>query len=113
MTKNWKKFTAGKKKNFGLKTTIYLSLGLHKDVQATEEAFSSQKRTSSTSKHEISKNFPILWVIFALLDPDRDSEYGSGSIALIESGSNTDPDPKPWCHIILMVYTVQTCGTWA
>ncbi len=29
----------------------------------------------------------LLWVIFALLDPDSDFEYGSGSIDLIESGS--------------------------
>jgi hypothetical protein len=36
---------------FKSKTTIYLSLGLH---LVTAEAFSSQKRTSSTSKHEIS-----------------------------------------------------------
>ncbi len=50
-------------------------------------------RTSSTLKHEISKKFLPLWVIFALLDPD--SEYGSGSTDLIESGSNPDPDPKP------------------
>jgi hypothetical protein len=34
-----------------------------------------------------------LWVIFALLDPDPDSEYGSGSTDPIEYGSNTDPDP--------------------
>jgi hypothetical protein len=39
--------------------------------------------------------FLLLWVIFAPLDPDLDSEYGSGSIDLIESGSNPDPDPKP------------------
>ncbi len=50
--------------------------------------------TSSTSKHEISKFFLLLWVIFALQDPDPDSEYGSGSTDLIESGSNQDP--KPW-----------------
>jgi hypothetical protein len=61
MTKNWKKIT--------------------------EEAFSSQKRPSNTSKHE------LLWVIFALLDPDPDS--GSGSTDPIESGSNLDPDPQP------------------
>jgi hypothetical protein len=41
-----KKFTADKK------TTIYLYLDLH-NSQVTKEAFSSQKRTSSTSKHEI------------------------------------------------------------
>ncbi len=37
--------------------------------------------------------FYFLGVIFALLDPDPDSEYGSGSTDLIESGTNTDPDP--------------------
>jgi hypothetical protein len=38
-------------------------------------------------------NFVLfLWVILALLDPD--SEYGSGSTDLTESGSNMDPDPK-------------------
>jgi hypothetical protein len=51
-----------------------------KDVQFTEEAFSSQKRTFNTSKHEISKFLLLLWVIFALLDPDPDP----------------DPNPKPW-----------------
>ncbi len=40
-----------------------------------------------------------MWVIFALLDPD--SEYGSGSTDLIESGSNPVPDPKPWYKLIL------------
>jgi hypothetical protein len=41
-------------------------------VQATEEAFSPQKRTSSTSKNKNFINFFLcLWVIFALLDPDR------------------------------------------
>jgi hypothetical protein len=33
-----------------------------------------------------------LWVIFALLDPDPESGYGS--IELIESGSNPDHDSK-------------------
>jgi hypothetical protein len=39
----------------------------------------------------------VLWVIFVLLDPDPDSEYGSesGSTDTIESGSNSDPDPQP------------------
>jgi hypothetical protein len=44
-----------------------------KDVQATEEAFSPQKRTSNTSKHGISEFFLFLWVIFALLDPESQS----------------------------------------
>jgi hypothetical protein len=45
------------KKNIFWSTTICLTLGLHKGrpvVEATEEAFSTQKRTSSTWKHEIS-----------------------------------------------------------
>jgi hypothetical protein len=54
-----------------------------------KKSFSSQKRTSSTSKHEISLFFLLLRVIFPLLDldPDPDSEYGSGSRStdLIES----------------------------
>ncbi len=33
--------------------------------------------------------FLLLWVIFALLDPDPDSKNGSGSTDLIESGSET------------------------
>jgi hypothetical protein len=45
-------------------------------IQATLEAFRPQKRTSSTF-------FLVLWVIFALLDPDID---------LIESGFNPDPE---------------------
>jgi hypothetical protein len=39
------------------------------------------------------KFFLLLWVIFAFLDPDPDSEYGSGSTDPIESGSKWDPDP--------------------
>ena len=65
-----------------------------KYVQVTEEASSSQKRPSNTSTHAF---FLLLWVIFALLDPDPDpySNYGSGSTLPIEYGSNTDPDPDP------------------
>jgi hypothetical protein len=49
----------------------------------------------------ISEFVPTLWAIFALQDPDPDSEYvsgRSGSTDLIESGSNPDLDPdlKPW-----------------
>jgi hypothetical protein len=69
MAKNLKKITAEKKLNFFLdrKTTIYLSLGLHKEL--------------------------LLFVIFALLGPD--SESRSGSTDPIESGSSWDPDPQP------------------
>ncbi len=43
-----------------------------KNVQVSEEAFSSQKRPSNTSKHELLKNVLLLWVIFAFLVPDPD-----------------------------------------
>jgi hypothetical protein len=69
MTKNRKKIAAGNFFFFFLsKTSVYLSPGLHKENP--EEAFRSQKRTSSTSKHKIS--FLRLWVIFAVLDPEPD-----------------------------------------
>jgi hypothetical protein len=99
MTKNLKKITAEKKINFFFDQKLQLTYpqAFIKYVQVTEEACSSQKRPSNTSKHEF---FLLLWVIFALLDPDPDSEYGSGSTGPIEYGSNTDsdpdPDPKPW-----------------
>jgi hypothetical protein len=74
MTKNLNEFTADKKiKILGIKNNNIPILRPIKYFQATEEAFSPQKRTSSTSKHEISCNFfLILWVTFALLDPDTD-----------------------------------------
>jgi hypothetical protein len=49
------KITAQNKINISLsKIAINLSPGVHKDVKVTGETFSLQKRTSSTSKHEIS-----------------------------------------------------------
>ncbi len=41
-----------------------------KNVQVTEEAFSSQNRPYNTTKSELLKKILLLWVIFALLDPD-------------------------------------------
>ncbi len=67
-----KKITAEKKINFFWDQKLQVSYpqAFIKNIQVTEEAFSSQKRTSSTSKHEISKFFLLLWVIFGLLDPN-------------------------------------------
>jgi hypothetical protein len=64
MIKNEKKLSA-EKKNYYIflsKTTIYLSLGLHK-------VFPCYRRNLRHSKENI-KHFKALWVIFALLDPD-------------------------------------------
>jgi hypothetical protein len=86
MTKHWKKITAEKKITFfwGSKTTIYLSLGLHKER-------SSYRRSLQLLKEAIQHlYFP-------------DSESGSGSTDPIESGSNPDPDtdPQPCFFLIL------------
>jgi hypothetical protein len=59
------------------KITIYLSLGLHK---ATGEAFSPQKRTPGLQNMNFCNFFLFLRVIFALLDPDPDSECGSETL---------------------------------
>jgi hypothetical protein len=72
-----------------------------KDVQVTEEAFGFQKRTSNTSKHDFFFKFLLLWVIFALLDPDPLTrlnpdpiririQYGSGSATLPGGPGFTD-----------------------
>jgi hypothetical protein len=82
-TKFFIKFTA--EEFFYQKLQFYLFLGLHKGRPG--EAFSPQKTTSSTSKHEILK---FLWVIFALLDPDPESGSGYRSTDLIESGSRSE-----------------------
>jgi hypothetical protein len=50
-----------------------------KDVQATEEAFSAQKRTSITSKLKISSFFIFFWGQFC--PPGSGSVGGSGSIS--------------------------------
>jgi hypothetical protein len=71
MTENWKKFAAG---NFFI---------------LDKKAFSPQKRTSNTSKHEISNFFLLLYVIFALLDPDPDSEYGSATLFILTKSNST------------------------
>ncbi len=53
-----------------------------KNVQATGEAFSPQKITSSTSKHEISSLFLFLWAIFAFHNPDLAGQNQCGSIRI-------------------------------
>ncbi len=76
------------------------------NVQVTEEALNSQKRPSNTSEHELKIFFLLLWVIFALLDPDPDSE--SGSTDPIESGSGSAPgfnDLYLFDNIVLSIST--------
>jgi hypothetical protein len=68
MTKNYKKIQLKKNFFFVSKTTIYLSLGLHKErpTERTEKAFSSQKRHPTLKNMSFKQKF--------LLDPDPDSD---------------------------------------
>jgi hypothetical protein len=61
-------------------------------MQATGEAFSLKREHPALQNMKVLNFFLILWVIFALVDPDPDS--GSEFSDLIESGSNPDLDPK-------------------
>ncbi len=71
MTKNWKKITA-EKFFFWLKTTIYLSLGLHKELPSYRRSLQLSKENIQHFKTWNFKFFLLLRVIFALLDPDPD-----------------------------------------
>ncbi len=71
-----------------------------KKVQVTEEAFSSQKRPSNTSKHELFKKKSTFVGHFC--PPGS----GSGSTDPIESGSNPDPDPQPCEFFVCLLICV-------
>jgi hypothetical protein len=70
-----------------MKNSIYFFLTLHKVHPRTRyrKAFSTQKRTSSTSKYDIHSLSLVLRVIFALVDSDP----ADRTIA--------DPDPHMHC----------------
>jgi hypothetical protein len=73
-----------------------------KNVQDIEEAFSSQKRPSNTSKQE---NFKFFLLFVGHFCP---SGSGSGSTDPIESGSN--PDPQPCFKVLLAVMVAGTAA---
>jgi hypothetical protein len=84
LTKNLKKFTAKKKSNFCFIKTYNLPI-----PRPLLRMSKLQKKPSALKReHPALQNmkflhfFLLLWVIFALLDPD--SEYGSGSTDLIQ-----------------------------
>ncbi len=77
---------------FWSKTAIYLSLGLHKVCPSYRRRLQFSKEAIQHFKTWTLTNYCLLlWVIFALLDPDPDpdSEYGSGSTDPIEYGSGS------------------------
>ncbi len=65
-----KKITAEKKNFFGSKTAIYLSLGLHKVRPKYRRSLQLSKEAIQHFKTWTFKKFLLLWVFFALLDPD-------------------------------------------
>ncbi len=71
------------------------TLGLYKERPSYRRSLQLSKENIQHFKNMKFFNFfLLLWVIFALLDPDSES----GSTDPIESGSNwdPDPDPQPW-----------------
>jgi hypothetical protein len=89
-----KKITAEKKNEifFDQKLQFTYPYASIKYVQVAEETFSSQKRPSNTSKHELLQfffyfcgSFLPSWIRIPNTDPDPDPP----------ARLNTDPDPKP------------------
>ncbi len=74
------------------KTTITYPI---KDVQVTKKPSALTREHPALQNMKFLDFFLLFWVLFALLDPDLDYEYGSRSTDLIESGSNTGPEPYP------------------
>ncbi len=92
MTKNWEK------KIFDQKISIYLSLGFHEGRQSYIRSLQPSKRISSTYKHKFLKNVLFLWVIFALLDPDPDTDPLTW----------LNPDPiQLWIRVRKLLITIQ------
>ncbi len=98
MTKNWKKITAEKKNQifFESKTTIYLSLGLHKERPSYRRSLQLSKEAI---QHLKTWTFKITFVGH-FCPPGSGSEFRIRIRIRIhwpvESGSNPDPDPQPW-----------------
>jgi hypothetical protein len=92
---NWKEITAEKKKILS-KTTIYLSLGLHKECPSYRRSLQLSKEAIQHFKTWTLKKKSTFVGHFCPLDPDSESE----STDPIESGSDPDPDPQPWfCYL--------------
>ncbi len=112
ITKNWKKITA---ENlilffFWSKTAIFLSLSLHKVCPSYRRSLQFSKEAIQHFKTWTFTNYCLLlWVIFAILDPDPDSEYesGSGSTDPIEygSGSGSESSTLHLGHFIIKFYS--------
>ncbi len=81
MTKNRKKFTAGKNLIF-----------LGSKIKLQEKPSALKREHPALQNMKFLHFFLFLQIIFALLDLDPEFETGAGSTDLVEFGS--DPDPK-------------------
>ncbi len=111
MTKNWKILQLKKKLNFfWSKTTIYLSLGLHKVCPSYRRSRSSQKRPSNTSKHDffyLCGSFLPSWIRIHWPDGIR-IQSGSGSETLIQSPTRSGSIPM---RNVVCISTHHCCGS--
>ena len=85
MTKNWKKNYSWKffKIFFWSKTSIYQSLGLHKVYPSYRRSLQFSKEAIQHFKTWTFTNYCLLlWVIFALLDPDPGFQLNTDPIRI-------------------------------
>ncbi len=81
-----------------------------KDVQATGEAFSAQKKISSTTKHETFCPVLFLWVIFFPPGSYFDIIYGNRLKTINQFRSMWDPDPQHGLDLCLTLLYEDTIG---
>jgi hypothetical protein len=102
MTKNVKKIYSGKNFLFQIKNCNLL---IPRPPQRTSKLQEKPSPSKKIIEHFKTWNFLtfllLLWIIFALVDPDPVSESGSGSTDLIESVSDSYPDPTHWWQVVI------------
>ncbi len=111
MTKNWiEKNYSWKKIYFFLsKTTIYLSPGLHKERPSYRRSLQLSKEVIQHFKTwTFTIFFLLLWVIFALLDPDPDplTQLNLDPIRICNPGFFT----KLWLGKLQFCIKLRLCG---
>jgi hypothetical protein len=86
-----------------IEIAIYLYPSYRRSLQSSKVNIQHFKKIKFTNP------FLCLWVVFALLDPDCEFEFGYGSRDPIEFGSKMDPDtdPDPHCHSTAHVREMQ------
>jgi hypothetical protein len=102
MTKNFKKFTAGKNL-MDQKLHFFLITGPPWTSKLQKKTSAIKREYPALQSMKFLNFFLFLWVIFALY-PDQDSESGSRTTNLIESGSGFETLPQGALNFSFMVY---------